>query len=139
MDRMTGKKGISTRTWIIALAVLFALVAAAALLVGRYNAGGRVARIYQDGVLIREIDLNAVGSPYEFTIEYDGGYNTISVRSGAICVSSADCSDGTCMKQGWLEGGITPIVCLPHKLVIQFEEPAETTPAEETEFDAVAG
>lgn len=136
---MTEKRNIPTRVWVIALAVVFAMALTASLLMGRVGSSTHIARIYQDGTLIREIDLSAVEEPYEFTIKYDGGFNTISVRPGGICVSSADCSDGTCMKQGWLEGGLTPIVCLPHKLVIQLEEPAEVMPTEENEFDAVAG
>jgi len=136
---MTEKKVIPTRIWVVLLAAVFIAAVCASWLMGRTGSRPTTARIYQDGVLIREIDLNAVGDGWEFTVECADGFNTISVRPGGICVSQADCSDGTCMKQGWLEGGITPIVCLPHALVIQLEPQTEYTEPDTPEIDAVAG
>ena len=49
----------------------------------------------------------------------NGGYNTVTVRGGMIAVTAADCPDGYCMDRGFCNSG-TPIVCLPHKLVIEF-------------------
>ena len=48
-----------------------------------------------------------------------GGYNTVTVSNGAIAVTEADCPDHYCMERGFCNSG-TPIVCLPHKLVIEF-------------------
>lgn len=112
----------TTFIWISVLAALFiaAVVGAYALKAG--GTEGRIARVYSGGEVIREIDLSAVDAGYEFIVECPEGYNVISVKNGAICVSSANCSDHTCMKQGWLTGGMTPIVCLPHELVIQLED-----------------
>ncbi len=130
------KRGaVSTKTWMVVVA-LIVLCAVGGMVYLKSCAGtkGGVARIYQDGVLIREIDLSAVAQSYSFDVtSVEGGVNTVGVRSGGICVLAADCSDNTCVHQGWLKGGLTPIVCLPHKLVIRIEM------QEDAPFDAVAG
>jgi hypothetical protein len=91
-----------------------------------------LARITQDGVVIREIDLNKVSEPYEFVIENENGEsNTISVQKGKIAVTDADCRDKICVNTGYISTGAAPIVCLPHKLSITIEDNGE--------IDAVAG
>ena len=60
-----------------------------------------------------------------FTLESEnGGYNTVTVKDGKIAVTDADCPDHYCMERGFCNSG-TPIVCLPHKLVIEFVEEQE--------------
>lgn len=113
----------STFIWCAALAALFIAALLCALLMR--NGDAKIARIYRHGELVREIDLSMVYAPYEFTLEYTEGYNIIRVEPGAISVADADCSDHTCINQGRLTGGMTPIVCLPHGIVIQLEEAAE--------------
>jgi hypothetical protein len=91
-----------------------------------------LARITQDGVVIREIDLSKVSEPYEFVVKNKNGEsNTISVQHGKIAVIDADCRDKICVNTGYISTGAAPIVCLPHKLSI--------TIADNTEIDAVAG
>lgn len=80
-----------------------------------------LAEIYLNGEQIKIISLSAVDTPYSFTVEGENGTNIISVEHGRICVSEADCPDQICVHQGWVSGCVTPIVCLPNKLVIQFE------------------
>ena len=78
-------------------------------------------RIYQDGVLIDSFDLYDT-ERRSFAIENDaGGINIISVEYGRIRISEANCPDGLCVRQGWISGGTRPIVCLPHRLVINLE------------------
>ena len=48
-----------------------------------------------------------------------GGSNTILVEQGRIRVIEANCPDQVCVDQGWISNGTVPIVCLPHKLMIQ--------------------
>ena len=61
----------------------------------------------------------------EFTFAAEnGGYNTVTIRDGKIAVTAADCPDGYCMERGFCDSG-TPIVCLPHKLFIEFMAPQE--------------
>lgn len=108
----------STRFWIAVIAVLLVLSLGGTLLMSRRD--GHTAAVYQDSELLRVIDLDKVDEPYTFTIESPDGTNTVEVQRGRLRVSRADCPDQVCVRQGWLTGS-RPIVCLPHKLVIQFE------------------
>ena len=112
----------STRFWALLLAGA-ALCCGAAILVLRLTAApAATASIYQGGVLLEQIDLTAVEESYSFIVRSpDGGSNTVSVERGRICISQADCPDQVCVHQGWVSDGATPIVCLPHQLVIQIE------------------
>ena len=111
---------IKTRTWVLIFVGLAALSALAICLLHMTGGKGQVARIEQDGVCVKEIDLSRVTEPYSFVLETtDGGSNTIEVEPGRICVSEADCPDGICVRQGWLAHGAGSIVCLPHGLVIR--------------------
>ena len=96
------------------------------------SSAARTAFIYQDGKLIREIDLSHVAEPYTFTIEApDGGYNAIRVEQGRIGVEDADCPDKVCQNMGMVETSSYPISCLPHKLLIKVS-------ADDGDLDAVA-
>ena len=109
-----------TVVWIVILAFIAAASA------GAYIAGGEegtVAALYIDGELYETIDLSAVVLPYEKTIETEYGWNTVRVSHGAIEVSAADCREQVCVNQGTITDSLVPIVCLPHRLVIQIEEP----------------
>ena len=72
-------------------------------------------------MLTETVKLTAVTEPYTISIETGGGTNVIAVEQGRIRILQASCPDGTCVQQGWISGGRTPIVCLPHRLVIQLE------------------
>ena len=107
-----------------AKAVLFLLLAAVAasaawLLLRDGDTDAPTARILRDGVLLEEIDLSQVDEPYSLTLENESGRNVLSVERGRVCVSEADCPDQVCVKQGWVSNGAVPIVCLPHKLVVE--------------------
>ena len=78
-----------------------------------------IALIYQEGSLINSIDLSAVTEPYTLSVLCEAGANTVAVESGRIRVADADCSDRLCVSQGWIGSGAIPIVCLPHRFVIQ--------------------
>lgn len=78
------------------------------------------AHIYVDGELYDSIALSDVTSPYSFTITTpDGHYNEIRVERDIIRISSADCPDLLCVKQGPITNNLLPITCLPHHLVIE--------------------
>lgn len=123
----------STKFWIVLIAALLAVSAAAALLLAGRSAG-TVANVYLDGQCVRSIDLSQVGEAYTFTVEGPAGTNTVQVEPGRICVSHADCPDQVCVHQGWISTGVAPIVCLPNRLVIQIEGQAG-----QTDIDGVAG
>ena len=102
---------------------LFAVIALAA---GGYTmlagTAGTTASVYVEGELYETFDLSAVVIPYEVTIETETGYNTLRIRHGAIEVADADCPGLDCVRQGEIHDSLLPIVCLPHKLVIQIDE-----------------
>ena len=105
-------------TWVIL--VTFLLLAAAGTWVAlRAFGSGSIARITQDGKEIGRIDLSAVTEPYEFDVKSADGVNRIHVEHGRISVISADCPDGICVAHGPISKSGSPIVCLPHRLVVE--------------------
>ncbi|MCD8376480.1 MAG: NusG domain II-containing protein [Oscillospiraceae bacterium] len=115
---------LKTRTWIFILAAALLAFGLLALWVFSRTAEGTIANIYQDGECIYSIDLSAVTEGYELTIEDENGVNVIRVERGRICVLEADCPDQVCVQAGWLTDSASPIVCLPHRLVIRLEDTA---------------
>ena len=108
------------RTKAILLLLLAALAASARYHLPK-NSGtaSHVARITRDGVLLEEIDLNQVEKPYSLTLEDGSGSNTVLVEPGRVRISEADCPDQVCVNQGWISDGAVPIVCLPHRLIVE--------------------
>ena len=74
------------------------------------------AQILVEGNVERTVSLL---TDQEFVISSPKGTNTVTVRDGKIAVTSADCPDQYCVKQGFCDSGVD-IVCLPHTLVIRF-------------------
>ena len=108
------------KTKVIVLLLIAAVaVSAAVLLLRGGSAPSPVARITRDGVLLEEIDLETVDQPRSFTLEDGSGTNTVQVERGRIRVSEADCPDQVCVNQGWISDGTAPIICLPHRLMIE--------------------
>ena len=126
-------KGLSGKTWICIIVIALAALGLWAALIGGAD-GGMVAVISVDGVEVRRLDLSAATGEMDFEIDTGRGVNTVTVRNGAICVSRADCPDQVCVRRGWLRGGAMPIVCLPHRLVIEL-----TQGGDDMAPDAVAG
>lgn len=92
-------------------------------------AHGLTAYIYQDGQLIETIDLHAVTTPYTFTIPApDGGSNTVEVRPDTIGIIDADCPDKLCVSTGFVNSTLLPIVCLPHRIVIELKTNNQSQP-----------
>lgn len=122
---------IRTRTWILLFAAAAVVLGALSWYLLSRRTEGCVVQIVQDGTVLREIDLSRVTGEERIVIESPyGGSNVVLVRPGRICVAEADCPDGICVHQGWLEsGGSLPIVCLPHRLVILVKDPAPDTDA----------
>lgn len=111
-----------TKTWVLLLGAAAALCLAAGALVELFRPPAVTAEVWQDGVLLRSIDLTAVDAPWSFTVEApNGGTNVISVEPGRVCVSQASCPDQICVRQGWVSDGVVPIVCLPNHLTIQLK------------------
>lgn len=105
-------------------AVLFAVICAAGIalfLALRTGGGGTVAVISINGEEYQRIDLSAVKESYDIELDTEYGHNTIHVEPGAISVTAADCPDKICVNQGRITGAGVPIVCIPHRLIIQIE------------------
>lgn len=78
------------------------------------------AYIYQQGMMVKQIDLSAVTEEYTLTYTTpEGGKNVILVEPGGISISEADCPDLLCVHQGVIRNDLLPITCLPHQLVIE--------------------
>lgn len=125
---------ISTKKWVAIIGVILLLSAGAALYLALRGAPGTVANIYQDGKCIYSVDLSQVEEPFTLPVTCEEGTNTIAIEPGRICIQDADCPDQVCVKSGWLKNSASPIVCLPHKLVIRLEN----SPDSAETIDAVA-
>ncbi|MBD5459925.1 MAG: NusG domain II-containing protein [Lachnospiraceae bacterium] len=104
--------------------ILFILSAslAALILFPRMQAGSQnlTALVYQDGILLYQIDLNNVPESRQFTItDGSGNFNLIEVRPGSIGITDASCPDKLCVHMGFQASSLLPIICLPNKLVIR--------------------
>ena len=104
--------------------ILFLLLAAVAASVGWLllrddDSDAVMARISRDGVTIEEIRLDRVKEPFTRTLEDTTGTNVIAVEQGRIRIIEADCFDQICVHQGWISDSSLPIICLPHRLVVE--------------------
>lgn len=107
----------SNKVLIIAvLGLLVLCIAAIALIYAGADRGTQVI-ISQDGHEIYRLDLH---EDRELRIDApEGGYNLVSIKGGQVSVTEADCPDQICVQQGEISDDAVPIVCLPHKLVIE--------------------
>ncbi len=126
------KPALPTFVWIAAVGII-AIICLIAIIMMRTDTEIMYAEIYQNGNCIRRVSLE---EDAVFTIETDDGYNTIEVSDGRIRMIAADCRDQICVQSGVLTGSV-PIVCLPHKLVIQAS--SSVSENADFEFDAVIG
>lgn len=108
--------------FIIITAVIFLTAAAVCIFVFGKNESG-IVNIKSGGELLYTIDLSKA-EDCEFDIEYEGRVNIVEIRGHMIHVKSADCPDKICVDTGWVGGDrkSVPIVCLPNRLVIEFEK-----------------
>jgi hypothetical protein len=106
---------MKTKHWIFVIGGILALCIALSV---AFLRGGEAqyAQVFSDGKLVANFSF-AVDQ--EKTIESEYGINVVTVKSGKIAVTHADCPDGYCMKRGFCSGG-TEIVCLPNRLIIRF-------------------
>jgi hypothetical protein len=114
MDRLK-----SNKFWIFVLGGVVIISSIVALALWQVPASR--AHIYQNGVLIDSIDLSSVAEPYVINIRGSDGTNVIAVERGRIRMQEAGCPDKTCVRQGWISGGVTPIICLPNRLIVRLD------------------
>ena len=81
---------------------------------------GNIIKIKSNGELLYTIDLSK-SSDRTIIVEYNGKENTLEIKDHKIRVLEADCPDKVCVNTGWLDSPAIPIICLPNKLIIEFE------------------
>ncbi len=70
-----------------------------------------------------------LGEDTTVTVAGSLGTNIIEVADGRVRCLESDCSNQTCVKQGWVSGCGQTVVCLPHKLIVQLvADPADAVP-----------
>ena len=108
---------MKSKYWAAVLAALIIGCLALTFFIHSPAAPATHAEIRSGGNVIKTVDL---AIDQEFAVEApDGGINVVTVRSGKIAVTEADCPDQYCVRQGFCNSGVE-IVCLPHTLVIRF-------------------
>lgn len=71
----------------------------------------------------------SLGEDATVTVTGSLGTNIIEVANGRVRCLESDCSNQTCVKQGWVSGRGQTIVCLPHKLIVQVvADPSDAVP-----------
>ena len=97
---MSQKKKSMLLFLVVALLLVLSLVAV--FFLNSHNEQGEIARIYQDGKLIREVSLTDVASPYEFQVEAsDGGYNLIRVEKGQSASKMPTARTKSASREAW--------------------------------------
>lgn len=76
--------------------------------------GSPVAKVYENGGIIHEIDLSAVTESYELKIK--GA--VLLIENGAVSYIEADCPDKICVKTGHLSKAGDTAACVPNKTVV---------------------
>ena len=112
---------MTTKRWILIL--LPVILACTGWLIWQGSVDhGPVVCMTQNGAVIHTIDLSQVDAPYSITISDGAHYNIVEVTSETVWVSEANCENQVCVEHGALEQNGSPITCLPHRLIIFWEE-----------------
>ncbi len=108
----------------IGLTVAAAIGCAASIFLGKNSSSGTAyAYIYQDGKEITRLPLDGSADGEIVTVTGENGEeNVIEVKKSRVHMKSATCPDKQCVNMGWRERPDVPIVCLPHKVVIDIKE-----------------
>lgn len=110
---------LKSKHWLLFFCVALLLCITSVFLLRAYQPKTLIAEIYQDGVLVQTIDLTVLKEPREFLLTKGEKENRILAEPGQISMHSANCPDRLCVRQGPIQNGIYPIVCLPNKVVIK--------------------
>jgi len=105
----------SNKFWIILFSALVIVSAIATVLIWRVPANH--ARIYFDNVLVEVVDLSNT-EPQRVLVKRGNAANIVEVEYGRVRMYHANCHDQTCVRHGWVNSGLMPIVCLPNRVVV---------------------
>lgn len=120
---------MKTKHWIFLLSGILLISLLLLILPQMFSPKNPVAEIYQDGVLIQTVNLENTSAPLTIPIIHQENENILEVSNGSVRMKSANCPDKLCVHQGEIRTGATPIVCLPHRLVIQIKDGYSATDA----------
>lgn len=109
--------------WLIGILIVAAVGGIALNLAVAFVAAPQKAEIYQQGRLVKTIDLRP-GYHEEVRLGGVEHFNIVEADNGRIRVSAADCPDQVCVHTGWISQPPQQIVCLPYQVVIRLEPDA---------------
>ena len=113
---------VRTKVWIIIVAAMFVVATVVSVLLWVVpRQGGTIAKVYVEGECVYTVDLATVQQPYQYTVSTPYGTNTLAIEQGRIRIVEADCHGADCVYRGWISHSGQPIVCTPHRLVVQIE------------------
>lgn len=116
MKKAHGKESRWKRDVIFIIGLL-ALSVAAYVVVQLTHHGGQFVTVTVDGVTTGRYSLS---QDITFSVNgYDGGYNNVVIKDGAVYLEDADCPDKLCVKTGHISKTGKTIVCLPHRVVVE--------------------
>lgn len=116
---------MKNRIWVVIFSVVI-LICVAIYIVGFGSANEtNVVGIYSNSKLVEKIDLSKLDSERKITISGENGNNVILAQKNSIKMISAECPDKVCVNHGELKKGGAPIICLPNKLVIRWENSSD--------------
>lgn len=100
---------------------MVAMLAIGSLLLGmgpKLSTGSETAEVWQNGRLVRVINLGSLSSPLEF--ELDGAYHDkLIAEKGRIRFAWADCPDKVCVNTGWLTKPGQSAACVPNRVLVK--------------------
>ena len=98
----------------IALVALFAVVVLICY-IPKSQTGSVEAQIYQEGVLLKTLPLDA-----DTSFDVVGKYiNTITVENGKIAITASDCPGEDCVHSGAIHSSGRSLVCLPNEVEVR--------------------
>ena len=113
---------IKTWVFVVIIVLLVAVCVALGVVFLTNKEDGHIANVYVEGEIVYSVDLNEVETSYEKEITTEYGKNVLLIEKGKIRVIDADCDGKECINMGYVTDSSTPIVCLPHRLVIKIEK-----------------
>ena len=108
------------RNDIILITVIFVIAALAIGAIFVMRQSGEVVKITLDNEVYGTYDLD---KDEVIQIDTEYGSNTVTIKDGTVAVTEADCPDQICVHEYPLgDDSPNPIVCLPHKLIVEIQQ-----------------
>lgn len=113
---------MSQKRWILFFTILIVVMAGLYLFLTNRNTENRYVVISSEGKDVLHIDLETASEDPIVVFDSHYGQNILRVVDGEIFVEDADCPDKICVSHGPLTADGTPIICLPHHLVVRWAD-----------------